>query len=123
MHSHIYLILLGHFIGDFVLQTTWQARNKSKDWRALWVHSLTYTCVIVLSVGWLPASLVNIGGVVLFLAAVLTSHAALDAVSSRLNKKYFDSCQFGKFFYVLGCDQMLHYASMFALYQWLVIAA
>jgi hypothetical protein len=43
----VFSILLGlHWIADFVLQTNWQARNKSKRLDALGAHVGTYTAVI-----------------------------------------------------------------------------
>lgn len=34
--------LLAHFIGDFIIQTDWMARNKKTNHVACWVHSITY---------------------------------------------------------------------------------
>ncbi len=32
-----------HGIADYWVQTDWQAQNKSKNWKALWSHILTYS--------------------------------------------------------------------------------
>jgi len=29
------MVLAGHLVGDFIVQTDWQAANKEKDWRRL----------------------------------------------------------------------------------------
>lgn len=34
---------LVHFLMDWIFQTRWEALNKSKNWVALFVHSLVYT--------------------------------------------------------------------------------
>ncbi|MHB1407462.1 MAG: DUF3307 domain-containing protein [Desulfitobacteriaceae bacterium] len=39
-------LLLGHLIGDFLLQTSWMAGNKAKQMLPLLVHSLVYTVSI-----------------------------------------------------------------------------
>lgn len=39
-------LLLGHLIGDFLLQTSWMAENKAKHILPLLVHSLVYTVSI-----------------------------------------------------------------------------
>jgi Protein of unknown function (DUF3307) len=36
------LVLAGHLLGDFVMQTDWQASNKESSWRADLAHVLTY---------------------------------------------------------------------------------
>jgi len=39
-------LLIGHFVGDYLLQTSWMATNKMKQWLPLIVHSAVYTLVI-----------------------------------------------------------------------------
>lgn len=36
------LVLAGHLLGDFVVQTDRQAANKERSWRADLAHVLTY---------------------------------------------------------------------------------
>lgn len=41
-------LLSAHWVGDFVLQTDWQAKNKSKDMSALAKHVGSYSvCLLV----------------------------------------------------------------------------
>lgn len=65
-------LLIGHLIGDFLLQTTWMAQNKSKKWLPLLVHVSVYTLVVGIlgyaSGGLSPAAL----------ALVFLSHVFLD---------------------------------------------
>ncbi len=35
-------LTLGHFVGDFVFQNDWMARNKQRALHAPWLHSLYY---------------------------------------------------------------------------------
>jgi len=48
--------LIGHLIGDFLLQNDWQAMNKKsltlKGWLACTVHCLLYTLAVIVCTGW-----------------------------------------------------------------------
>jgi len=48
--------LIGHLIGDFLLQNDWQAMNKKsfklKGWIACLVHCILYTVAVVACTGW-----------------------------------------------------------------------
>lgn len=39
-------LLIGHLIGDFLLQTTWMAQHKAKRWLPLLMHVTVYTGVV-----------------------------------------------------------------------------
>ena len=41
------LLLLTHLLGDYLLQTEWQALNKSKNWVALWTHVGVYHALML----------------------------------------------------------------------------
>lgn len=116
-------LVLGHFVGDFVLQTHWQASNKSKNNDALTRHVLTYTVAIAV-VSYLFFRFVPLW--VGFVAANGVVHWCVDwctsRVSSRLFMEQFVAADFPKaaalvmrndfnphnFFVVLGFDQLLH---------------
>ncbi|AEG16305.1 hypothetical protein Desku_2793 [Desulfofundulus kuznetsovii DSM 6115] len=42
-------LLVGHLIGDFLLQTRWMAEGKIRHWFPLVVHALVYTAAVYLS--------------------------------------------------------------------------
>lgn len=65
-------LLVGHLVGDFVLQTRWMAEKKATQWIPLTVHCLFYTSVIALFA--LPAGGLSLPAV----AMVFFSHAVLD---------------------------------------------
>ena len=48
--------LIGHLIGDFLLQNDWQAMNKKsfklKGWIACLVHCILYTVAVTACTGW-----------------------------------------------------------------------
>jgi ABC-type amino acid transport system permease subunit len=65
-------LLLGHVVGDFLLQTRWMAAHKAAQWLPLAVHAAVYT-VSVAVLGSL------VGTLHLWALAVLfVSHMALD---------------------------------------------
>jgi hypothetical protein len=40
-------LLLAHILGDWLLQTEWQAMNKARSWRAMLSHVLVYHVVVL----------------------------------------------------------------------------
>lgn len=65
-------LLIGHLIGDFLLQTSWMAKNKATKWLPLLAHVAVYT-VVVSVVGILS------GGLSLAaIALIFFSHIVLD---------------------------------------------
>jgi hypothetical protein len=46
--SQFDLLLVAHFIGDFLLQTKWMAENKASRWIPLLTHVTLYTVVIAI---------------------------------------------------------------------------
>lgn len=64
---------IGHLIGDFALQTDWQAMHKKsytlKGWMACLIHCILYTLAVCTCTGWWSAKLV---------ALVFLSHFPID---------------------------------------------
>jgi len=46
----ILVIVLAHFVGDFLCQSDWMALNKSKRWDAMAQHVIVYVAVLALPV-------------------------------------------------------------------------
>ena len=110
-----YLALLGaHWIADFVLQTHWQASNKSKNNVALSRHVLVYTgCLAAASYPLLawpdhgPQWLV-------FVAVNGALHFATDYVTSRASSRLYAKQDWHNFFVVIGFDQLIHQSTLAA---------
>lgn len=66
-------MLIGHFIGDYLFQTSWMAMNKTKQWIPLVIHSLIYT-LIVTAVVYLGYGLLPLNAIILMIG----SHIILD---------------------------------------------
>lgn len=65
-------LLVGHMVGDYLLQTSWMADNKASRWWPLLVHASVYTiCIWVIS---LPAGGLSYRGLLL----VFLAHLVLD---------------------------------------------
>lgn len=45
------ILVVAHVVGDWLLQTEWQAVNKTRSWRALMSHVLVYHAVLLALVG------------------------------------------------------------------------
>lgn len=65
-------LIVGHLVGDFLLQTNWMAARKTTNYLALFVHVTVYTlCVVAFA---LPA-----GGISFEAAALIfLTHSILD---------------------------------------------
>lgn len=113
----LFLALLAtHWLADFVLQTHWQAQNKSKSNMALGRHVATYTGVLA------AASAVLFGISLPWLAFVLGNgalHFATDYGTSRLTSRLYAKQDWHNFFVVIGFDQLIHQTTLAAT-MWLV---
>lgn len=112
-----FLILVVHFISDFIVQTDWQAKNKSSNWSALGYHVLTYSLTVsvlsipVLTEVWQFFALYTITGV---------CHFITDAITSRVVKKYFEAGNTRNGFIVIGLDQMFHYIQLILTFNFIL---
>lgn len=109
-----------HYIADFVFQTDWMARNKSKDNTPLAVHCWVYGLIFMLPSLFLFKNLIV---AFLFCAVNAYLHFGIDYITSRVaSKKYADGNlgsttvpNFG-FFSIIGLDQSLHYTCLVITY-------
>lgn len=101
-----FLSFLGcHWFADFVLQTHWQASNKSKNFEALSRHVCSYTAALGL------CALVIFGPSINFVSFVLANfmlHLATDFCTSRVTSKLYAKGDIHNFFVVVGFDQLIH---------------
>ncbi len=114
-------IIFIHWVADFVLQTPWQAENKSTDNNALTEHVAVYAGI------WMGIALVwgnatNNALMLLFGPITFACHWATDYYTSRGNKailqQYEDSPKkWHNFFVSVGFDQFLHYVQLFITWK------
>lgn len=101
-------VMFIHFIADFIFQSDWMARNKSKSNKALGVHILVYSIPFTIIVG-LKFGLVN-GAI----------HFIIDYITSRITSRLWQRGEVHNFFVVIGLDQYLHFLTLWCTYNWMV---
>ena len=87
MAEKIFLIIVCHAIGDYVLQTDFLAKTKGQNWYHLFIHCLLYSVPFYIAFGFCWQ-----------LALITILHFPIDALKAR----------WGKITY--WQDQLLHYA-------------
>lgn len=114
-----FVALLGtHWIADFVLQTHWQASNKSKRLDALFAHVTVYMVAL------LVASLALFGNhevVVRFVLLNAALHLLTDYFTSRESSKLYAKQDWHNFFVVIGFDQLIHQTTLAAT-MWVLLS-
>jgi hypothetical protein len=117
------VFLVSHLVGDYMLQTDWQATHKRGGLgpspiarRALGTHVLTYTLAFVPALVWLADSL-SAGAIVAVAAAIAIPHLVQD--DGRLLGVYVQrvkGCDIVAFPLVgAAVDQTMHIVALFAL--------
>ena len=94
MLETLFLIVICHLIGDYVLQIDFIAKTKGENWYHLFVHSALYVVPFYIAFGFDGSDLL-----VLFL-----HHFTIDAFKAR----------WGRIDYI--CDQVMHYLMAVLLY-------
>lgn len=109
------IIVVLHFIGDFVLQSDKDAKCKSRSLKCLVSHTSTYIIPFVLvGICFYSFSLVTLYVLITFLA-----HTITDYFTSKINSKLYQSGNTHNFFIGIGADQVLHYVQLFVTYYFL----
>ena len=103
-------LLAVHWLADFMLQTHWQASNKSKNNKALARHVLVYSaCLgVAATVIFLPSD----GAWLAFVSLNSALHFATDYVTSRASAKLYAKQDWHNFFVVIGLDQLIHQVTL-----------
>ena len=115
----ILLILLIHWVADFLMQSQKMAMNKSKDNTQLLKHCFVYSSV------WIYFGMIffPVFSVIIFAAITFFAHFITDYITSRWTSclyregKYYG---FPGFFAVIGLDQFLHFTQLILCYKYLV---
>lgn len=104
----ITLLLVGHFVGDFLLQTRRMFAEKTTSGAMLIAHCGVYSATIVFF-GCL-SSLINVGDpplAFLFLQCFF-SHIIIDYNLGRIMEKSLKQYDYSMFFGLIGFDQLIH---------------
>jgi hypothetical protein len=109
--------LTAHWIGDFVLQSSWQASNKHKRLDALAGHIAIYTVVLGIAASVLfPFNFVRWA---LFIGLNAALHFGTDFVTSRVSSTLRAKQDWRPFFMLIGFDQLVHQVTL-AGTMWLI---
>lgn len=119
-YTVICLLLLSHWVSDFVFQTDYMARNKSKNNKPLALHCLVYTLGLApFAFYFLP----TVASATAFLILNMLLHMIIDYFTSRFTSKLSSQGKYGSdtipnfgMFSIIGLDQLLHYICLFGLY-------
>lgn len=118
--TEIFLILIIHWIADFILQTDSQAKGKSKEWKPLLQHTFNYSLfwaipiLFIFPTDWTTYQYVL--NALLFVGITFVAHTITDYFTSRLNSKLWAQGKVHNFFVSIGFDQILHYVQLFLTY-------
>jgi len=108
------LILIVHFIADFMLQTHEQAVNKYKINEYLGYHISIYSlCWFFMT--WYIFN--NIKYAFIFAVITFLCHFITDAITSNWSKYYFDKKDYHNGFVIIGIDQILHYIQLYLTFK------
>lgn len=109
------LIIITHWIADFIFQAESWALGKSKKITPLLKHTLTYSLLWFLPVYFTTS---NVIGSIVFILVTFIAHTITDYFTSKVVSKRFEKGQLGSSipnlgaFSIIGFDQVLHYLQL-----------
>lgn len=106
-------LMFAHWFADFVCQTDYWAKNKSKSGLVLALHVWAYSAIMFVAVALTGIGLAN---AFLFFGVCFFFHFWTDFVTSRITSKLAAKEDWHNFFVVIGFDQFLHFAQIFITY-------
>ena len=127
----IIILLIAHWISDFVIQKEEWARGKHNSFTDLMSHTLHYALTMYIIV--LIFHLIKYGNAIQFMHLLyfwfitLVTHTIVDFITSKFTYKYshrmqwyFKNKSLG-FFPMIGLDQTIHYIMLFYSYKFLFL--
>ena len=117
----IVLILVSHFIADFICQSDRIAKGKSKSLETLTQHAVIYSIVFI-------GILVSVDGIfhltnlsfdkwVTTYVFVVYTHWITDFFTSKINSLLWEKKLTHWFFVGIGADQLIHYITLFGWFN------
>jgi len=111
-------ILLIHYIADFWVQTSEEARNKSHSITALLSHTFSYSFFFIIPMMFIFASINKSPSLAWeFCAITFVLHTITDFFTSRVNAYFWRQGRDRDFFKNLGFDQLLHFIQLLLTFQ------
>ena len=114
----IFMIIVIHWVADFVLQSDEDAKGKSKYAKNLLNHTALYsflwlTPLMIYNEVLLSDKLIGFHLAFDFICITFIFHTITDYFTSRLNAKLWEEKKAHNFFVSIGFDQVLHYVQLF----------
>lgn len=113
-------LFLAHLLGDWILQTEWQALNKTTNWRALLGHIVVYHSIMLAAM--LTRFSYADARVWFALVFIALTHAILDrrAFTLKLMQVFRSVVQREpEFWLILAVDQSLHLIVIGLIVSWM----
>lgn len=127
-----FIIVVLHYIADFIFQAETWAVNKSKDFGSLTKHTATYSALWFVFSASMFSLYEGIGlylsviGALGFCLITFILHTITDYFTSKVTSRMFAAGKIGSpipnfgAFSVIGFDQVLHYLQLFSTY-WIIL--
>lgn len=131
--SYIIVIMIIHFLSDFVFQSRKMGTKKSKSNLWLFYHVLTYSLItLVLWVIFVAGVVINFKILFSLFLFTFTSHFFVDFFTSRISslfyikakeeKIYKQKMKFEQYFWLtIGIDQLIHNVTLLLTYNFLFL--
>lgn len=105
-------LVWSHFVGDFILQSSYLALNKSKSNKVLLQHVLWYAIPLLVLAMYFSVSIYWV-----LLNVVL--HFMTDYVTSRITGHLWQKEEYHWYFVTIGADQAIHLTCLITSYYYL----
>lgn len=129
MNTFLLLIII-HFVGDFIFQTSEMSMRKSISFRWLSYHAIVYSVVLWFGAEFFLPMFPNLEALILFVWVNFACHFVTDGITSRITaymwkrheanhtERVWGETWAHFFFVVIGFDQVIHYSCLFLTYQY-----
>ena len=120
----LFLVVVIHYIADFIFQDEKWATNKSKDNKSLLTHTFTYS--IITLIGWnLLFDGLSVYNQFIVFGFTWSLHTLTDYITSRIVSRKFFYKELGSpipnfgAFSMIGMDQVFHYGQLFFMFYYI----
>lgn len=103
------LLLIGHFLADFFLQSSNMAQNKKKKMKYLFIHSFIYFLVFAI----ISFAFLKVQYAIWAILIISGSHLLIDLIRTKIENKYSNH---KVYFFSFLIDQILHLTTIFVTY-------
>jgi Protein of unknown function (DUF3307) len=112
--NYAIILLVGHWIGDYLLQGNKIAARKSRSVAWLALHVSLYTLILF------SVSLIIFSGtsLLLFIAVNAGLHFVTDLLTGKLYNRFRENPRI--FFPILGLDQLIHGVTLLLTASWVI---